>query len=243
MSLTETIGNNVLLYPLWLLVTIFTCMIALMVVHMFLCGYKHTFLLHEPLAFCSMLLSLQYASATQGVNVAHLTVLVNAFAVIVNLRLLAIWAQSIERHIGERKAKIIRFIAYGWLLFFVPFSAIASVGAIYTDYSFKIFNDDCVDCTFVDATLIIWRITLGIAIAANLSQVCLTVILRLVLCLKDYEDKRKISSQLVCLFLLSLLLALNHFGILFEIPFLDIITFILFHIIFALTRCLITHFI
>src|SRR5690606_17849605 len=121
--------------------------------------------------------------------------------------------------------------------------AIASVGAIYTDYSFKIFNDDCVDCTFVDATLIIWRITLGIAIAANLSQVCLTVILRLVLCLKDYEDKRKISSQLVCLFLLSLLLALNHFGILFEIPFLDIITFILFHIIFALTRCLITHFI
>jgi hypothetical protein len=244
MLLTETIGNNVCRYPLLLLIFGPAGIFVLAFAHSYLGGDKYIFLrLRLPFYFCLTFLICQYMLAIIGLHAAQLSILANALVVIVNLWLLVIWAQSIRKYIDKRKVKAIRFIAYGWQLLFILSSAATLPGAIHIDYSLIVFNDNCDNCTFIDVTLIIWRITLGIAIAANLSQVCLTLMLRCFLDLKEHPDKRMVHSQLVYLFISSLLLASNHFGILFEVPILYFITFLLFHIVFILMWDRINHFI
>jgi hypothetical protein len=232
MEFIKVIGNDVLHYPSWLLISSSVFMVLLEIAHI-VRFMKTLARVHLYLVSFLALLCLQYVLATQDINVPGLTIVVNLFTVSVNLWLLNIWAQLMANHIGYNKAGFIRFVASVWLLLFILSSVATLVGGIYIRIVYKSSYDDCDDCKAIDIILLIWHITLGIAIAANLTQACLTVILQF--CLGQvHEDKRKRRSQLGLLSLSSLLLALNNLGILFDIPLVNVIPYLLAHIVFIL---------
>jgi hypothetical protein len=161
-----------------------------------------------------------------GTNTANLTIITNALTVMANLGLFTIWIQLMRRYTGERKAKVIRFTAYGLLLLLILFSIITCIGSSCIDPESELSYDNCDDCTAFNAMLIIWYITLGISIAANLSQVCLAFIFIFFL---HPEENAPVRRSLIYLFLSFLLLLLNNFGILFDNQILNIFPYLLSH--------------
>jgi hypothetical protein len=244
MALTKTFGNDVRHYEPWLLILCSMFMGILAIVHIIQCGHKYTSpRLHILLALCLIFLCAQYVLATQDINASHLTVIANTFSVVANIGLFSIYCGLRGQFHNNFWMMASCIVTTAWLLLFTASSILILPEAIYIDFSFTPFDNDCEGCTLTNAMLTCWHITLCIAIAANLSQVCFAIGLQFCLDSKKredkqldivpptYEDKQEIRLKLFYLFLLSLSTALNNFGILFDEPFLDIIPYLLAQLI------------
>jgi hypothetical protein len=229
MSLGDTIGNDVSEYPQWLLIFASVIIGLLGSAHIF--RYIQTATpAYLALTACLICLFVQYILATQGTNASYLTAIADSITIIVNTMLLAVWAHSMRDHISKHNAKIIRTAAYGWQILFIVSAIMTLVVAIY---------DGATDDT-PTAVKIIWWIALGISIVGNLILFGLTVVLQVYLGSEGYEGKRRKRLQLARLSLLFALLVLSKFGTLFEVSLLDLIPYLLFHIMLTLTNSSIT---
>jgi hypothetical protein len=238
MALTKTLGSAVGHRPLWLLILASIELGSIVLMHLFHCrDKKSNLLLHGPLALCLGLLFTQYVLATQDINAAHLTIIINAFTVAVNSWILTIWARSMRRCSGECKVEVICFIIFGLALLFMLLSIATWAGAIYINQKFTSPYDDCDNCKIIDVMPIICHAALSISIAVNLSQVCLTFIF---LCF-SYQEHRQGRRLLGYLLLSSLLLLLSNFGILFDIQLLNVIPYWLSSRVFKLMCGPVTH--
>jgi hypothetical protein len=233
MAPTETFGSDLshCSSVLLILSSVITCLLA--IAYISLCVLERSSLpFLMPFALCLILSCVQYSLAAMDINVAHLTVITDVITVLLNIMtfLFVLLEDCIDN--SGTKVNVVQAITASLLLLFILASIATIPEAIYIDFSFTFPNSDYVGCTFIDVALIIWNVTLCIAIAANLWQVCLAFALRSFLDLREHPDKRAIHSLLFYLLLSSLLLALNNFGILFEVPLLNIIPYLLAQVIF-----------
>jgi hypothetical protein len=174
-------------------------------------------------------LFVQYLLAAININVAHLTILANTSTIVVNSGLLVTWVQAMAGYINERWVKFIRSITFYWLSLFTLLSITTWIGALCIESKFKSSYDNCDDCTAIDAMLIVWWITLVIAMAANLFQAILVAMLRCTFSSEAYKQERRLLGYLS---LTSLFFAMNNLSVLLKAPPLDFISYSSSHLIF-----------
>jgi hypothetical protein len=228
MVLINVVGNDLLRYPIWFL-KLGSALIGGLIMVYLIYHVKKAATIYALIMFYLSLLFSQYLLAIFGISGANWTIMVNLCTVAMNIWLFATFIWSIRKHINDYAMKDIRSIALRWTLVFMPFSIVTWGDAVYIDDKFKSSYDNCDDCTIIDAMLIIWWITLVISIIVNLTKACIAVMLRYVLCSEEHKQERRLLAYLLTS---SLSLALNNFAILFEVPFLDMFTHLLTHIMF-----------
>jgi hypothetical protein len=231
MSLAKTFGS-VLHYPSWLLIFGSVIMGMLARAHIVLCRCKESNLRpHAFSAFCLIILCIQYLLATRGIDVGSLTVIADIITVFMNLWILlhVIFEDCID--FSHKKAITKMLLTLILLIPFLMFSIMTIPLAIYNDLSLEFSNNGHNGHASNDKNPTLWQITLGVAIASNLHITFSVFILLFTGCLKEHKDKEEIRSLLVYLLLSSFLTALNNFGILFEVPLLNVIPYLLAQVI------------
>jgi hypothetical protein len=170
-------------------------------------------------------------------NIAGFTILMGLGTVQENLILLAIWSLSLARYIGERKSDVICFIISGCLLLFMLLSVATTVVAGHTNIKFRSSNGNCDDCArLIYVVSVALEIILHIIVAVDFGQVCFTAVFIYLSDLEEYkgEAKQRVRLYLAYLSLFSSSIALESFGILYEIPLLSVSHYLLCHIMFIL---------
>jgi hypothetical protein len=228
MKISECIDNHVRDYPLWTLILGSVVMILLSIGHVIRCRQSSK-RLHHCFAFNLIYLSIQYICAIQDTNTAFLTVIVNFIALWLNVVLFLIWADSMEKYIGNYTVCIC-FMSFVLSLIL---GAMISVIFIELNYSSK---DSHNSFDLDNRVLKLWNAILITSIVGSSILTLITLLYQCRLSSEECKDKRQKRLQLARLSLLSSLLSMSMFGSLFEVPLLYIIPFLLFHAIPILKR-------
>ncbi|RKP05967.1 hypothetical protein THASP1DRAFT_32202 [Thamnocephalis sphaerospora] len=225
MAIGHTVGNNVVTYPQWALIT-GTTVVGLFVLGHFVRFTQTRTRAHLVLSGCLICLLVQYALAIRDINAAYLTAVADIFSIIVATMLVAVWSRSMHEKISMENMAIARRTAYSWLGMFFLAVCLTLAVAIHTAITDGVPK----------AILVLWLVALGISIIGNLSLLVLTIWLQFKMGADDYAGKKAKRLQLSRLALLFIFLVLSKFGGLFELAVLDIIPYLLFHAQLLLTR-------
>jgi hypothetical protein len=230
LKLSEYVDNGAYDCPFWTLILGSAIMILLAIGHIIrlIQSSKKLHILFVLSLICS---TVQYICATQNIDITFLTLIADFFAISSNTALFYFWIKSMMLSVGSCSLFLVHFVLLPFIPVLLTFIVVTLIGMYYPT-SYKDNHE------FNDFGLTFWEVTLITSIVGNIILTLFTLSLQCRLepyGLSGGQRKQK-RLQLACLSLLSLLLLVSKFGILFGIPLLYTVPFLLFHTIPILKR-------
>ncbi|KAI9593857.1 hypothetical protein BDF19DRAFT_150762 [Syncephalis fuscata] len=221
----ETIGNNVTNYSQWSLITITGVIGVFALAHLARFVQTKT-RAHIFLSIFLIILAIQFGLAIRGINADYLSSVAEIFSRIVATMLVAIWATSMRDKISVSHMQLARRVAYSWLLLYLIAAGITLAVAIYT------VATDALPLSIS----ILWLVALGIALLGDFSLILLTLWLHIRMKSGEFLGRRVKRMQLLRLSALFTLLIISKFGGLFSITILELVPYLIFHLMLLVTE-------
>jgi hypothetical protein len=181
MKPSEFIDNQVRDYPLWSLILGSVVMILLAIGHVI--RYKQSSKkLHHCFAFSLICLSVQYICATQDINTAYLTMLVDLISSSLNTLLFCIWAASMENYLID----LTLFICFISFMYNSALGLAIFITSLHLSLSVT-----------KDTIIMAWQTALIISIVGSGILTLVTLLYQCCLNSEEYKDKNKNDFNLL----------------------------------------------
>ncbi|KAI8050320.1 hypothetical protein BDF22DRAFT_778130 [Syncephalis plumigaleata] len=213
----ETIGNNVVGYAQWSLITITSVIGVFAIAHLIRFAQTKTRAHY-------WLYNLVWLFVHQC---RYLSSVAEIFSRIVATMLIAIWATSMRDQISTAHMSLARRVAYSWLLFYFIAACITLSVAIYIAST---------DVAHPLSISVLWLVALGIALLGDFSLILLTLWLHLRMKQDAFAGRSIKRMQLLRLSALFTLLCISKFGGLFNLSIMELVPYLLFHMLLLVNK-------